>query len=58
MVDASGGRLDPTATEVMVQTGMVKSPAKVICHAPSAVEGQLRLVPMFILSLVSMLALI
>ncbi|KAJ8026188.1 HAUS augmin-like complex subunit 8 [Holothuria leucospilota] len=42
MVDASGGRLDPRDTEVMVKTGMVQSPAKVICHTPSAVESDLR----------------
>ncbi|XP_071476763.1 uncharacterized protein [Diadema antillarum] len=42
LVDASGQHLDSGQAEVEVRTKSVKSPAKIVCHAPTVVDNELR----------------
>ncbi|XP_033730728.1 uncharacterized protein LOC117320174, partial [Pecten maximus] len=42
LIDASRQTKDPNESEVDIQIGFERSPVKIICHSPSAIESSLR----------------
>ncbi|XP_033102902.1 fanconi-associated nuclease 1-like [Anneissia japonica] len=42
LVDASGSRRDPSMAEVDIKTDIIRSPVKVVCHAPTVIDSDLR----------------